>query len=114
MIRQELRIRGRLSHPNIVPFLEIAYGFGLQGNAPMVSLWMPHGTLHTFLEVYGDRLVMYIAFSWQVDFSNALLLPEFSLMYVSAAGHCERTRLLHASTLTSLIEDSALVPDGPR
>ena len=75
MIRQELRIRGRLSHPNIVPFLEIAYGFGLQGNAPMVSLWMPHGTLHTFLEVYDNRLVMYIAFSWQVDFFKHAATP---------------------------------------
>ena len=42
----------RVNHPNIVPFLGITYGFGSERNASLVSLWMPNGTLHTFLENY--------------------------------------------------------------
>ena len=58
MIRRELGIWSRLSHRNIVPFLGITHGFGKQGSASLVSMWMPHGTLHTFLEAYDDRLAV--------------------------------------------------------
>ena len=56
MIRREIGIWARVNHPNIVPFLGIAHGFGREGNASLVSLWMPNGTLHTFLENYDDRI----------------------------------------------------------
>ncbi|KAN0081247.1 Protein kinase-like domain containing protein [Tylopilus felleus] len=56
MIRRELGIWRRLNHPNIVPFLGITYGFGKQGGASLVSMWMLHDTLHTFLEAHDDRL----------------------------------------------------------
>lgn len=56
MIRRELGIWSRLTHRNIVPFLGITHGFGKQGSASLVSMWMPHGTLHTFLEAHDDRL----------------------------------------------------------
>lgn len=58
MIRRELGIWSGLSHRNIVPFLGIVRGFGRQGNTSLVSLWMPHGTLHTFLEEHGNRLAV--------------------------------------------------------
>lgn len=56
MIRREIGIWKRLNHPNIVPFLGIAYGFGREGNASLVSLWMPNGNLHTVVEKYNDEL----------------------------------------------------------
>ena len=56
MIRRELGIWRRLEHDNIVPFLGIAYGFGMKGSMSLVSLWMPHGSLHKFLEMYDDKL----------------------------------------------------------
>ena len=56
MIRREIGIWRRLSHPNIVPLLGITYGFGKEGNVSLVSLWMTNGTLHTFLENYDDHL----------------------------------------------------------
>lgn len=58
MIRRELGIWSRLTHRNIVQFLGIVYGFGRQGSASLVSMWMPHGTLHTFLEMHDDRLAV--------------------------------------------------------
>jgi serine/threonine protein kinase len=58
MIRRELGIWSRLSHRNIVPFLGITHGFGKQGSASLVSMWMPYGTLHTFLEAHDDRLAV--------------------------------------------------------
>lgn len=57
-MRRELGIWKRLSHPNIVPFLGIAYGFGRLGNASLVSSWMPNGTLHDFLSKYDDELTV--------------------------------------------------------
>ena len=58
MIHRELGIWRRLSHRNIVPFLGIAYGFGSQGSMSLVSIWMPHGTLHGFLEAHDEQLVV--------------------------------------------------------
>ncbi|KAH7888446.1 kinase-like domain-containing protein [Phlebopus sp. FC_14] len=57
-LRRELGIWRRLNHPNIVPFLGIARGFGMRGSAALVSLWMPNGTLHVFLERNGVVLTI--------------------------------------------------------
>ena len=56
MLRRELGIWKRLKHPNIVPFLGIAYGFGMEGVMSLVSLWMPNESLHKFLAKYNDNL----------------------------------------------------------
>lgn len=58
MIRRELGIWKRLSHPNIVPFLGTVSGFGRFGNASLVSSWMPNGTLQDFLLKYDDKLTV--------------------------------------------------------
>ena len=54
--RRELGIWKRLCHDNIVPFLGIAYGFGMNGAISLVSQWMPNGTLHAFLVIHKDKL----------------------------------------------------------
>ena len=56
MLRRELGIWRRLKHENIVPFLGIAYGFGMDGTMSLVSLWMPNESIHKFLEKYDDNL----------------------------------------------------------
>ncbi|KAH0828970.1 kinase-like domain-containing protein [Lanmaoa asiatica] len=56
MLRRELGIWKRLNHINIVPFLGIAYGFGMDSSMSLVSLWMPNESLHNFLGKYGDDL----------------------------------------------------------
>ena len=56
MFRRELAIWGMLKHDNIVPFLGIAYGFGVEGSMSLVSLWMPNGSLHKFLAMYDNKL----------------------------------------------------------
>ncbi|KAI9574118.1 kinase-like domain-containing protein [Boletus coccyginus] len=56
MLRRELGIWRRLKHPNVVPFLGITYGFGRQGNASLVSVWMANGSLQSFLREHNDRL----------------------------------------------------------
>ena len=56
MFRRELGIWRRLDHMNIVPFLGIAYGFGMEGTMSLVSLWMPNESLHNFLRKYDDKL----------------------------------------------------------
>ena len=56
MLRRELGIWRRLDHKNIVPFLGIAYGFGMFGAMSLVSLWMPNESLHHFLAKYNDNL----------------------------------------------------------
>ncbi|KAF8123364.1 kinase-like domain-containing protein, partial [Boletus edulis] len=58
MIRRELGIWRRLKHPNIVPFLGIAYGFGRQGHASLVSLWMHNESLQRFLMKHDDQLTI--------------------------------------------------------
>ncbi|KAF8123213.1 kinase-like domain-containing protein, partial [Boletus edulis] len=64
--RRELGIWRRLDHPNIVPFLGIATGFGVSGSTSLVSSWMCNGTLGSFLQKYENlevghrlRLVMH-------------------------------------------------------
>lgn len=49
MLRRELGIWRRLDHRNVVPFLGIAYRFGMEGTMSLVSLWMPNESLHCFL-----------------------------------------------------------------
>ena len=56
MLRRELGIWRRLKHDNIVPFLGIAYGFGMDGAMSLVSLWMPNESIHKFLAQYDDSL----------------------------------------------------------
>ena len=56
MLRRELGIWRRLNHANIVPFLGIAYGFGMEGAMSLVSLWMPNESLHKFLAKYDNNL----------------------------------------------------------
>ena len=56
MLRRELGIWKRLKHDNIVPFLGIAYGFGMEGTMSLVSLWMPNESIHKFLEKYDGNL----------------------------------------------------------
>ena len=56
MFRRELGIWRRLDHMNIVPFLGIAYGFGMEGTMSLVSLWMPNESLHHFLTRYDKNL----------------------------------------------------------
>ena len=56
MLRRELGIWRRLEHANIVPFLGIAYGFGMDGSMSLVSLWMPNESIHKFLAKYDNNL----------------------------------------------------------
>ena len=56
MLRRELGIWRGLDHINVVPFLGIAYGFGMRGAMSLVSLWMPNESLHHFLAKHDDNL----------------------------------------------------------
>ncbi|KAF8123361.1 kinase-like domain-containing protein, partial [Boletus edulis] len=75
-IRRELGIWRNLEHPNIVPFLGIAYGFGGQGHASLVSLWMANGSLQRFLGQHDDRLTN--AHRLQLVRDRSVLLHSFS------------------------------------
>ncbi|KIJ59722.1 hypothetical protein HYDPIDRAFT_32938 [Hydnomerulius pinastri MD-312] len=52
--RREIGIWRRLKHPNIVPFLGIASGFGPYTS--LVSVWMPGGTLQSHLRIHDEEL----------------------------------------------------------
>ncbi|KIJ12157.1 hypothetical protein PAXINDRAFT_28684, partial [Paxillus involutus ATCC 200175] len=54
----ELEIWRRLRHKNVVPFLGTATGFGQFGSVALVSLWMAHGTLQTFIDRYDGDLAI--------------------------------------------------------
>ena len=56
MLRRELGIWRRLDHINVVPFLGIAYGFGMRDAMSLVSLWMPNESLHLFLAKHNENL----------------------------------------------------------
>ena len=56
MLRRELGIWRRLGHINVVPFLGIAYGFGMHGAMSLVSLWMPNESLHHLLAKHYNDL----------------------------------------------------------
>ena len=56
MLRRELGIWRRLDHINVVPFIGIAYGFGMRGAMSLVSSWMPNESLHLFLAKHDSNL----------------------------------------------------------
>ena len=56
MLRRELGIWRRLDHINVVPFLGIAYGFGMRDAMSLVSLWMPNESLPHFLAKHDRNL----------------------------------------------------------
>ncbi|KAF8553430.1 kinase-like protein [Imleria badia] len=72
MLRRELGIWRRLDHNNIVPFLGIAYGFGMRGAMPLVSLWMPNESLHYFLAKHDESLSMGHRLRFLLDVANGL------------------------------------------
>ncbi|KAF9230669.1 kinase-like domain-containing protein, partial [Melanogaster broomeanus] len=53
---RELGIWRRLDHPNIVPLLGTASGFGSGKYPCMVSMWMPHGSLSSYIKKCGTEL----------------------------------------------------------
>lgn len=91
MIRRELGIWSRLSHRNIVPFLGIVYGFGRQGNTSLVSMWMPHGTLHTFLEAHHDQLTVAHRLQMASRTDDTYLQSLVLLTSVTAVGYRQWT-----------------------
>ncbi|KAI9568799.1 kinase-like domain-containing protein [Boletus coccyginus] len=72
MLRRELGIWRRLSHTNIVPFLGIAYGFGMHGAMSLVSLWMSNDTLQNFLAMHDDNLGVVHRLQFLLDVANGL------------------------------------------
>ncbi|KIJ12385.1 hypothetical protein PAXINDRAFT_101209 [Paxillus involutus ATCC 200175] len=82
MIRRELGIWRRLDHENIVPFLGIVYGFGRLRTASLVSLWMPHGTLHNLIAKHHDKLTNSRRLQLLLDVANGLLyLHSFPIIH---------------------------------
>ncbi|KAF9237887.1 kinase-like domain-containing protein [Melanogaster broomeanus] len=71
MARRELGIWRRLDHKSIVPFLGVAYGFG--PHVALVSLWMPHGTLQSFLASFDEKLAVAHRLQLLLDIANGLL-----------------------------------------
>ncbi|KAF9232606.1 kinase-like domain-containing protein, partial [Melanogaster broomeanus] len=56
---RERGIWRRLDHPNIVPLLGTANGAMFNSKHPcMVSMWMPHGTLKSYIRESGARLAI--------------------------------------------------------
>lgn len=88
MIRRELGIWRRLNHNHIVPFLGIAYGFGVQGGVSLVSLWMPNSTLLSFLVKHDDELD--VAHRLQLVRPTKYCLPvrPLTIYGMVATGHC--------------------------
>ncbi|KAF8133178.1 kinase-like domain-containing protein, partial [Boletus edulis] len=72
MIRRELEIWRKLEHPNIVPFLGVAYGFGREGHVSLVCLWIANGSLQRFLGQHGDRLTIAHRLQLLLDIANGL------------------------------------------
>ncbi|KAG6382182.1 quinon protein alcohol dehydrogenase-like superfamily [Boletus reticuloceps] len=62
----------RLDHMNIVPFLGVAYGFGMRDAMSLVSLWMPNESLHRFLVKYHDNLDLGHRLRFLLDIANGL------------------------------------------
>ncbi|KAI9456469.1 kinase-like domain-containing protein, partial [Boletus coccyginus] len=69
---RELGIWRRLDHPNVVPFLGVAYGFGMHEAMSFVSLWMPHGSLHHFLAKNNRNLGLQHRLRFLLDIANGL------------------------------------------
>ncbi|KAF8557941.1 kinase-like protein [Imleria badia] len=72
MLRRELGIWRRLDHKNVVPFLGIAYGFGMRGAMSLVSLWMRNESLHHFLAKQGDNLDLEHRLRFLLDIASGL------------------------------------------
>ncbi|KAF8549953.1 kinase-like protein, partial [Imleria badia] len=72
MLRRELGIWRRLDHLNVVPFLGIAYGFGMRGAMSLVSLWMRNESLHHFLAKHDDNLGLGHRLQFLLDIANGL------------------------------------------
>ncbi|KAI9573332.1 kinase-like domain-containing protein [Boletus coccyginus] len=72
MFRRELGIWRRLDHINVVPFLGIAYGFGMRGAMSLVSLWMPNESLHRFLVKHDRNLDLRHRLGFLLDIANGL------------------------------------------
>ncbi|KAF9234243.1 kinase-like domain-containing protein [Melanogaster broomeanus] len=84
MIRRELGIWRRLEHNNIVPFLGIVYGFGRRDSkcASLVSLWMPNGTLQSFLTEHDGELTVTRRHRLLLDIANGLVyLHSFPVIH---------------------------------
>ncbi|KAI9464892.1 kinase-like domain-containing protein [Boletus coccyginus] len=85
MARRELGIWRRLDHPNIVPFLGIATGFGMIGSKSLVSLWMQNGTLESFLGDYKNLEIDH-RLRLLLDIANGLCyLHSFPLCFSSSS-----------------------------
>ncbi|KAF8556854.1 kinase-like protein [Imleria badia] len=82
MIYREVGIWRRLDHKNIVPFLGITHGFGISRNISLVSLWMPNGSLHSFLMQCGDRLTLTHRLQLLLDVANGVsYLHSFPIVH---------------------------------
>ncbi|KAF9455451.1 kinase-like domain-containing protein, partial [Collybia nuda] len=65
-LRKEILVWSRLEHPNILPLLGIAYGFGTAGTYGMVCPWIDDGDLTHYLKQHNtlslsERLIMVFA-----------------------------------------------------
>ena len=74
-------------------------------------MWMPHGTLHTFLEVHDDRLAVA-----DDETYYAAGLSDVALLQLLDIANGPRYRRFSSRyrMLTSLITDSALISDDPQ
>ncbi|KAF8553703.1 hypothetical protein OG21DRAFT_1200025 [Imleria badia] len=94
MLRRELGIWRRLDHINVVPFLGIAYGFGMRGTMSLVSLWMPNESLHRFLAKYDNNLSVGHRLQFLLDIAkglhyceSVLSLPGLKKSHITVHSH---------------------------
>ncbi|KAG6382172.1 WD40-repeat-containing domain protein [Boletus reticuloceps] len=81
-LRRELGIWRRLDHINVVPFLGIAYGFGMRGAMSLVSLWMTNESLHRFLTKHHGNLDVECRLRFLLDIANGLhYLHSFPIVH---------------------------------
>ncbi|KAF8840112.1 hypothetical protein BDN67DRAFT_969036 [Paxillus ammoniavirescens] len=73
LVNRELEIWRKLRHRNAAPFLGTSTGFGQFGSVALVSLWMAHGTLQTFIDWYDGDLAIAHRFELLVDIASRLL-----------------------------------------
>ncbi|KAF8549324.1 kinase-like protein [Imleria badia] len=82
MLHRELGIWRRLDHRNVVPFLGIAYGFGMRDAMSLVSLWMPNESLHHFLARHDNNLDLGQRLRFLLDIANGLnYLHSFPIVH---------------------------------
>ncbi|KAI9573295.1 kinase-like domain-containing protein [Boletus coccyginus] len=116
MVRRELGIWRRLQHKNIVPFLGIAYGFGMCGSVSLVSLWMPNGTLQEFLAEHDSALGVMHRLQLLLDIANGLhYLHSFPISPIVHGDLHPNNILLDASNTARLTDFgyASLVGDIP-